>query len=77
MQLKSYTHKNIKFQWGGGLNVYVNNDFIPLKLKLNNNSPSWRLSRNVWLSIRQLKTLISEAKCQSIIEAGTENINNY
>lgn len=56
--MKRYTHKNIQFIWGGGLNVFLPKSLIPLKLRLNNNSPSWRLDRLTWLSVKQLKKII-------------------
>ena len=62
MQTVNYTHKGIEFQWGGKLNVYLNNSFIPLKLQLNNGSPSWRLNRNTWLSVNQLKGILKSNK---------------
>lgn len=57
---KLYTHNGCDFQWIGGLNVCLPNKFVPLKLKLNNGSPSWRLNRKVWLSVKQLKVLIKK-----------------
>ena len=60
--MKSYTHKNVKFEYGGGLNVFLPNKFLPLKLQLNNYSPSWRLNRNTWLSVKQLKEIIKQQK---------------
>lgn len=58
MQTKIYTHKGIGFEWGGGLTVFLKGELMPLKLTLNNYSPGWRLSRYVWLSVRQLKKII-------------------
>lgn len=55
-----YTHRGIDFEWQGGLFVYRVGMFTPLPLKLNNGSPSWRLARNIWLSVKQLKIIISE-----------------
>jgi len=53
-----YTHRGIDFEWQGGLFVYRVGIFTPLPLKLNNGSPSWRLARNIWLSVKQLKIII-------------------
>ena len=45
----NYTHKGINFQCGCGLNIYLGNNLLPLKIQLNNNSPSWSLDRKNWL----------------------------
>jgi hypothetical protein len=60
MQIKNYTHKNIPFEWWGGLTISLPDSFMPLKLTLNNNSPSWRLNRRTWLSVKQLKSIIHD-----------------
>lgn len=53
-----YTHKNIEFNWWGKLIISKPNSFVPLKLTMNNGSLSWRLNRNTWLSVKQLKDII-------------------
>jgi hypothetical protein len=45
--MNKYTHRGIEFEWAGGLNIYLPNSFKPLKLQLNNGSPSWRLNRKI------------------------------
>jgi len=60
MQYQNYTHKNIKFEWLGGLDVRLPNQFVYLKKQLNNGSLSWRLNRTTWLSINQLKRIIKQ-----------------
>lgn len=54
----SYTHKGVEFQWCGGLNIYKPGELFPIRLQLNNNSPSWRLKRNAWLSVKQFKYIL-------------------
>ena len=56
--MKIYTHKNVEFCWWGGLNVSLKDELRFLKLTLNNGSPSWRLNRNTWLSVKQLKNIL-------------------
>lgn len=58
--MNKYTHKGIEFEWAGGLNIYLPNSFKPLKLQLNNGSPSWRLNRKIWLSVKQFKKIKNE-----------------
>lgn len=58
MQNRTYTHKNIEFEWGGKLSIYINKNFIPINPQLNNGILSWRLNRKIWLSINQLKKYI-------------------
>ena len=58
--MKTYTHKGISFQWDGGLTIFLDKQFKPLRLQLNNGSPSWRLNRNTWLSVKQLKGIIKQ-----------------
>jgi len=65
MQPKNYTHKGIDFQWAGGLNIYRKQDLLPMKLQLNNGSPSFRLNRNTWLSVKQLKSLIKRPNVET------------
>ena len=60
MQTKTYTHKNIEFDWVGGLNIRLQNNFVYLKKQINNGVLSWRLNRTTWLSINQLKKIINE-----------------
>jgi hypothetical protein len=60
MQTKSYIHKNIEFDWDGGLNIRLQNNFVYLKKQINNGVLSWRLNRTTWLSIYQLKKIINE-----------------
>ena len=59
-QMAIYTHRGIKFEWQGGLFIYLEGRFTPLPLKLNNGSPGWRLNRKVWLSVKQLKNKITK-----------------
>lgn len=58
MQIKNYTHRGLEFEWWGGLNISKPNKIMPLKLVFNNGSLSWRLNRNTWLSVKQLKNII-------------------
>lgn len=60
MQTKNYIHKNILFDWDGGLNIRLQNNFVYLKLQINNGSIGWRLNRKTWLSYKQLKKIINE-----------------
>ena len=60
MQTKTYIHKNIEFDWDGGLNIRLSKDFVYLKKQINNGVLSWRLNRTTWLSINQLKKIINE-----------------
>lgn len=53
-----YTHKEIKFEWIGGLAIYFPNKLLPIKMQINNGILSWRLTRNVWLSVNQFKKII-------------------
>ena len=55
-----YTHKNIEFDWWGKLTISKPKSFIPIKLTLNNGSLSWRLDRETWLSVKQLKIITTE-----------------
>lgn len=58
MQTITYTHKEIKFEWLGGLDVRLPNMFVYLKRQNNNGSLAWRLNRTTWLSVNQLKKII-------------------
>lgn len=60
--MKTYTYKNEEFTWGGGLNIYKSNIFLPLTPYLNNGCLSWMLSENVRMSIIQLKKVLKNEK---------------
>jgi hypothetical protein len=60
MQHIVYTHKNVQFEWIGGLNVRLPTDFLPLDKKYCNGQLYWQISKNVRLSINQLKKIINE-----------------
>ena len=60
MQHKVYTHKLIKFEYNGKLNIRLPHQFAYLKKQLNNGVLSWRLNRTTWLSINQLKKILHE-----------------
>jgi hypothetical protein len=55
--MKTYHHRGIEFRHGGGLYIYTQK-FLPLKKQLNNGVLSWKLNRNTWLSINQLREII-------------------
>lgn len=57
-----YTHKNVKFEWHGGLFVRLPTDFLPLKLKQCNGVAYWQLGKKVRLSVPQLKKIIKHEK---------------
>ena len=62
IQFITYTHKGICFERTKGLDIYLPNRLYPLKRQINNGILSWRLNRNTWLSINQLKKIINENK---------------
>ncbi len=60
MQHIIYTHKEVKFEWLGGLNVRLPTSFLPLNKKYCNGVLYWQLSKDVRLSINQLKSIIND-----------------
>lgn len=52
--------RGVDFYKGEGLTIYKNEtDLFPLKLMLNNTSLSWRIERDVWLSVKRLREIIT------------------
>lgn len=54
-----FTHKDIKLEWCGVLNVRLVNEFKFLHKQLNNGVLSWRINRTTWLSVNQLKRILN------------------
>ena len=55
--MKVYTYKNVQFQWGGGLNMYLPDSIFPLKVRQCNGVIYWQVSKNTRLSINQFRKL--------------------
>ena len=71
IEMNNYTHKGVEFWWGGGLNLFLKNEIMPLKPQLNNGSLSWRLNRRTWISVNQLKKIKNANETQPESRAGT------
>ncbi len=56
--MKVYTHKKVEFKWGGGLDIYISSQFLPLERKQCNGVLYWQLEKGVRLSINQLKEIL-------------------
>lgn len=53
-----YNYKNIIFEWLGGLVIRKPTDFLPIKPFVCNGILHWKLSKNVRISVNQLKKII-------------------
>ena len=50
--------------YGGRLNIYIDSKFLPVKPSLKHNVFGWKIGLNVWLSVNQLRGILTNTQTQ-------------